>query len=175
MTFFVIPVLQPIMGPAVLSTGTVGTLTRTVELGARAVVQALQGVLVGLRLGHTHLTANVGRAMVTSSVTPTALSTRELAVPRTDGVVTPLLTVVMAAKADVMAQEVGGTLGAALGAALPQPIHPQRRLAPKNQYWAHRRVRQRMAAIQLMEPAVQVMGTLFAVIGQKVVVVLFTG
>lgn len=32
-----------------------------------------------------------------------------------------------------------------------------------------------MAAIQLMEPAVQVMGTLFVGIGQKVVVVLFTG
>ena len=32
-----------------------------------------------------------------------------------------------------------------------------------------------MAAIQLMEPAVQATGTLFAVIGQKVVVVLFTG
>ena len=32
-----------------------------------------------------------------------------------------------------------------------------------------------MAAIQLMEPVEQVMGTLFAVIGQKVVVVLFTG
>ena len=171
MTFFVIPMLQPIMGPAVLSTDIAGVLTLTVELGARADVQAPQVVPVGLHLGRTHLMANVERAMATSSVTPTALFTRELAVPRTDGVATLLITVGLAAKADVMAQVV--VLGEILGAALGQ--HQQRHLAPKNQSWAHLRVRQRMAAIQLMEPAVQVTGTLLAVIGQRVVVVLFTG
>ena len=176
MTFFVIPMLQPIMGPAVLSTGIVGILTLTVELDARADVQAPQVVLMGLlglHLGRTHLMANVERVMATSSVTLTAPFTRELAVPRTDGVATRPITVVMAAKADVMAQVV--VLGAALGAALGQLIHQQRHLAPKNQYWAHLRVRRRMVATQLMEPAVQVTGTLLAVIGQKVVVVLFTG
>ena len=180
MTFFVIPMLQPIMGPAVLSTGIAGILTLTVGLGARADVQAPQVVpvgLLGLRLGRTHLTANVERAMATSSVTLTALFTWELVVPRTDGVATPLITVGLAAKADVMAQVVvlGATLGAALGVALGKPIHQLCHLAPKNRYWAHLRVRRRMAAIQLTEPAVQVTGTLPAVIGQKVVVVLFTG
>ena len=173
MTFFVIPMPQATMGPAVLSTGTVEILTLTVELGARADVRAPQVVPVGLRLGHTHLMANAERAMATSSVTPTALFTRGLAVPLTDGVVTPLITVGLAAKADVMAQVV--VLGVTLGAALGQQIHHQRHLAPKNLYSAHLRVRRRMAATQPMEPAAQVTGTLFAVTGQKVVVVLFTG
>ena len=173
MTFFVIPMPQPIMGPAVLSTDTVGVPTLTVELGARADVQVLEVVPVGLRLGRTHPMANAEMAMATFSVTPTALFTQGLAVPRTDGVATLPITVGLAAKADVMAQVV--VLGAAMGVALGQPIHHQRQLAPKNQYWAHLRVRRRMAAIQLMEPAVQVTGTLLAVIGQKVVVVLFTG
>ena len=177
MTFFVIPMPQRIMGPAVLSTDIVGVPTLTVGLGARADVQAPQVVLVGLRLGRIHLTANVERATATSSVTPTALFTWELAVPRTDGVAILLITVGLAAKADVMAQVevLGVTLGAALGVALGQRIHQQRHLEPKNQYWAHLRVRRPMAATQLMEPAVQVTGTLLAVIGQKVVVVLFTG
>lgn len=134
MTFFVIPMPQPIMGPAVLSTDIVGILTLTVELGARADVRAPQVVpvgLLGLRLGRTHLMANVERTMAASSVTPTALFTRELVVPRTDGVATLLITVGLAAKADVMAQLV--VLGATLGAALGQPIHQQRHLALKNQ------------------------------------------
>ena len=177
MTFFVIPMPQPIMGHAVLSTDIAGVLTLTVELGARADVQAPQAVPVGLHLGRTHLMANVERAMATSSVIPTALFTPELAVPRTDGVATLLITVGLAAKADVMAQVVvlGAILEAALGAALRQRIHQQRHLAPKNQSWAHLRVRRQMAAIQLMEPVVQVTGTLLAAIGQKAVVVLFTG
>ena len=95
------------------NTGTVGALTLTVELDVRVDVLALQLDLVVIRLGRTHRTANVEVPMVASFATLTAPFTQEHVVHRTDGVVTPLLTVGLAAKADAMAQL--AVLGATLG------------------------------------------------------------
>lgn len=86
------------------NTDTVGALTLTVEMDVKVDVLALQLDLVVIRLGLTHRTANVEMPMEASSATRTAPFTKEHAVHRTDGVVTPLLTVGLAAKADVMAQ-----------------------------------------------------------------------
>lgn len=129
----------PIMEPAALSTDIVGALTITVELGARADVQAAQVALVGMRLVHTHPTANVELAMVVSSATPPALFTQGLAVPRMDGVAVPMPTVGLGVKADVMA------LPVAQGAVLERPLQLQRHLGRRNLSWARLRVRLRMA------------------------------
>ena len=94
------------------STGIVGTLMLTVEPGVKVDVPALQVDLVRICLVRTHRTANVEVPMVASSATLTAPFTREPAVPRTAGVVTPPLTVGPGVKADVMAQL--AVLGAAL-------------------------------------------------------------
>lgn len=89
----------------------------------------------------------------------------ELAAPSTDGVVTPLLTVGPAAKADVMVQPV-----------VPEPpLQLQRRLEHKSLCWVHLRVRLRMALTLLMVLVALEMGTLFVEIGQMVLAVLFTG
>ena len=80
------------------------------ELGVRADVPA------PLHLVHTHLTANVELPMVASSAIPPAPFTQELAVPSMDGAVIPLLTVGLAARADVMAQRV------VLGVPLERPL-----------------------------------------------------
>lgn len=107
--------------------------TLTVEPAARVDVLAqVAPVGLGLRLGHTPQMANVDVVMVTSSATPPAPFTRELAVPPMDGVATLLITVGLAAKVDVMAQLVA--MGAALGAALGRPLQLQRHLALKNPY-----------------------------------------
>ena len=149
--------------------------TLTVELDARVDVLAPQVALagLGLRLGHTPQMVNVDVVMVTSSATPPAPSTPELAVPPMDGVATLPITVGLGAKVDVMAQLVA--MGAALGAALGRPLQLQRHLALKNPYWARLRVALRMAVILLMVLAALGMGTPCVVIGQTVVVVLFTG
>ena len=139
------------------------------ELDARADVPVPQVALVGLRLVHTHPTANVELLMVAYFATPPAPFTRELAAPNTDGVVTPLLTVGLIAKADVMAQPV------VLAATLELPPQLRRRLEPKSPCWARLRVRLRMAVILLMGLVALEMGTPFVVIGQTVLVVLFTG
>ena len=98
------PTPRPTMGLVAPNTGIVGTLTLTVELDVKVDVPALQVDLVVIRLVRTRRTANVEVPMVASSATLTAPFTQEHAVHRTDGVVTPLLTVGLAAKADVMAQ-----------------------------------------------------------------------
>ena len=161
------------MGHAALSTDTVGALTLTVEMGVRVDVLAPQVGLVGLRLGHTHPTANVDVATVTSSATPPAPFTRELAVPRMDGVATPLITVGLAAKADVMAEPV--IVEAALGAALERPLQLQWHLARKNPCWARLLLHLRMAVILQTVPAALGMGIPFVVTGRTVLVALFTG
>ena len=95
----------------------VGTLMLIVELDARAGVPPPPQVAPeGLFPVHTHPTANVELPMVASSATPLAPFTKELAVLPMDGVVTPMLTVGLAARADVMAQPV-----AILAAALERP------------------------------------------------------
>lgn len=93
----------------------------------------------------------------------------ELAAPSTDGVVTPLFIVGMAAKVDVMA------LPVVLGATLERPLRLQRRRVPKSLCWARLRVRLQMAVILLMVLVALAMGTPFVVTGQTVLVVLFTG
>ena len=165
MTFFVILTPQIITELAALSTGIVGTQMHTVELGVRTDVLPL----VGMRLVHTHPMANVEMGMAASSATPPAPCTRELAALRMDGVGALTLTVGLAASPGVMAQPVGQ------GAAPGRPPQLQRHLEPKNRCWARHRAGLRMAVILLMVHAVLEMETLFAVIGQTVVVVLFMG
>ena len=137
--FFAILTPQPITGLAAPNTDIVGTLTLTVELDARADVPAPLVALVDLHLVHTHQMANVELPMVASSAIPPAKCTQELAAPSTDGAVTPPLTVVLAAKADVMA------LSVVVGATLERPLRLQRRLELKSLCWARLRVRLRMA------------------------------
>ena len=86
------------------NTAIVEILTLTVELDVKVDALALQVDLVVIHLVRTHRTANVEVPMVAFSATLTAPFTQEHAVHRTDGVVTPLLTVGLAAKADAMAQ-----------------------------------------------------------------------
>lgn len=117
----------------------------------------------------TPLTAAVVPRTVASSAILTLPPIAELAAPSTDGVVTPLLTVGLAAKVDVMAQLV------VLGATPERPLQLQRRLEPKNPCWARLRVRLRMALILLMAHVALEMATPSVVIGQTVLVVLFTG
>lgn len=94
---------------------------------------------------------------------------KELAAPSTDGVVTPLLIVGPAAKADVMVQP-------AVVGATPQRLLPlQRRLELKSLCWVRLRVHLRMAEIRPLVLVAQGMGTLFVEIGQMVLAVLFTG
>ena len=173
MTSFAILTPLAIMGPAALSTDTAGAPTLIVEQGARADVPVPQVALVVLHLARTHLMANVDMVMVTSFATPPVPFTRELVVPRMDGVATPMLTVGLVAKADVMAQPV--ELEAVLGVVLGQPLQLQRHLEPKNLCWARLQVHLQMAAILLTVVAALEMGTLFVVIGQTVVVVLSMG
>ena len=150
---------------AALSTDIVGIQMLTVELGVRVDVPAL----VGMRLVHTHPTANVEVRMAASSATLPAPFTRELAALRMDGVGTHRLTVGMAANPGVMAQLVGQ------GAVPARPLPLQRHLEPKNLCWARHQARLRMAAIQLMVHAVLETETQFAAIGQMEVVVRFMG
>ena len=167
MTFFAILTPPIITELAVLSTDIVGIQMLTVGMGVRADVP----VLVGMRLVHIHPTANVEVLMVASSATLPAPCTRELAALRMDGVGTLMLTVGLAANPGVMAELVGQ-------GAVPEPErapHLRRHLEPKNRCWARHRARLRMAVIQRMVHAVLEMGTLFAAVGQMVVVVLFTG
>ena len=154
---------------AALRTDIAGTLTPTAELGARADVLVPQVTPVVRCLVHTPPTANVEKVTVTSSVTRQALFTRELAVPRMDGVATQMLTVELAAKAGVMVQAV------VLVVVLELPLQLQRHLELKNLYWVRLRVRRRMAPILLTVLAAPAMGILFVVNGQTVVVVLFMG
>ena len=143
--------------PAAPSTDIVGKLTLTAELDARADVLAPQVPV------HIHPMANAELPMVASSATRPALFTQELAAPSTDGVVTPLITVGLAAKADVMA------------AILERPLQLQRRLEPKSPCWACLRLRPRMAVILPMVLVALGMGIPFVVTGQMVLAVLFTG
>lgn len=166
---FAIRTPRPTTERAAPGTDIVEILTLTVELDAKADVPVPQVALVGRCLVHTHPTANVELPMVASSATPPAPFTQGPAVPPTDGVVAPLHTVGLDAKADVMAQPV------VLGATLGPPLQLQRRLEPKSPYWARLRVRLRLAVILLMVPVALGMGILFVVIGQTVLVVLFTG
>ena len=86
------------------NTAIAAILTLTVELDAKVDALVLQVDLVVIHLVRTHRTANVEVPMVAFSATLTAPFTQEHAVRRTDGVVTLLLTVGLAAKADAMAQ-----------------------------------------------------------------------
>lgn len=160
---FAILTRRPITEPAAPSTDIVGTLTLTVELDARA------DVLVPQVLVHIHPMANAELPMVAFSATRPARFTQELAAPSTDGVVTPLITVGLAAKADVMA------LPLVPGAALQRPLQLQRRLEPKSPCWARLRLQPRMAVILLMVLVALGTGIPFVVTGQMVLAVLFTG
>ena len=102
--FCATPTPRPTTELVAPNTGTVGALTLTVELDVKVDVLALQLGLVVIRLGRIHRTANVEVPMVASFATLTVPFTKEHVVHRTDGVVTPLLTVGLAAKADAMAQ-----------------------------------------------------------------------
>ena len=151
------------------NTGIVGTLTLTVELDVKVDVLALQVDLVVTCLGRTHRTVNVEVPMVASSATLTAPFTKEHAVHRMDGVVTPLLTVGLAAKADVMAQL------AVLGATLGRQLHLWRRREHKSLCWARLPVRLQLVVILQMALVALEMGTPFVATGQTVLVVLFMG
>ena len=116
----------------------------------------------------TLLTAAVGHLMVASFAILMPRVIMALAAPNTDIVGTRTLTVETDARADVPAPPV-------LGATLQRPLQLQRRLEPKSPCWARLRVRPRMALILLMVLVALEMGTPFVVIGQTVLVVLFTG
>lgn len=77
--------------------------------------------------------------MVASFAILTLPTIRELAAPSTDGVVTPLLIVGPAAKADVMVQP------AVLEAGRGRLLQLQLRLELKSLYWVRLRVRLRVA------------------------------
>lgn len=106
--------------------------------------------------------------MVASFVIPTPRVITALAAPNTDIVGTRTLIVELDARADVPALPV-------LGATLQRPLQLQRRLELKSPCWARLRVLLRVALIPLMVLVALGMGTPFVVIGQMVLVVLFTG
>lgn len=82
-------------------------------------------------------TANVEKVTVTSTATLPVPFTRELAVPRMDGVGTLTPIVELGARADVLAPQVAlVVLAVVLATALEPPLQLRRHLELKSLYWA---------------------------------------